>query len=59
MKNEFMDFKQGDIDGNEVLKFYEMYDIDIGSCFLYLAIMLVVYRIIFYVLLRFLNRMQN
>ena len=59
MKNEFEDFKQGSIDGNAVLEFYEMDEIEISECFVYLVIMMVVYRIIFYCLLRFLNRRQK
>ena len=59
MRNEFKDFNEGDIDGNAVLEFYEMDDLRIGECFIYLIVMMIVYRIIFYVLLRFLNRRQK
>ena len=59
MYNEFHDFTKGQIDGNEVLKFYEMDDTDITQCFVILIVMMIVYRIIFYMLLRFVNRKQK
>lgn len=59
MYNEFHDFNEGEIDGNAVLELYEMEDADIGFCFGILAIMMVVYRIVFYMLLRFFVRKQK
>lgn len=59
MKNEFEDFNEGAIDGNAVLKVYDMDDIEISTCFAILVGMMIVYRVIFYILLRFLNRRQN
>ena len=53
MFNEFDGFQEGEIDGDGVLDFYEMEDTDVAFCFLILLIMLFVYRVVFYLLLRF------
>ena len=56
MFNDFHNFNQGEIDGNAVLDAYDIGDVDMKYNFAVLIAMMLLYRLLFYVLLRFVVR---
>jgi len=56
MINDFRGFHKGQITGDNVLANYSMENGSIGLNFLWLLLMILAYRVMFYVFLRFFNK---